>query len=141
VLPSSSRYTDIILPRKGRFNEVFSMDRIIALRNDALEGEYYMDLSDDLLKTVVGATKFKENRCKKHLSEWFTITDETFLLLCLENYWQQWHYEWMVKRNGPPANKPAPEVINPRYTGKTRGTKQSWSREGMERFNNLAVLV
>ncbi len=47
----------------------------------------------------------------------------------------------MVKRNGPPSNEPAPEVINPRYTGKTRGTKQSWSREGMERLNNLAVLV
>ena len=69
MLLSSPRYTDIILPRKGRFNEVFSMDRIIALRNDASEGENYMDLLDDLLKTVVGATKFKENRCKKHLSE------------------------------------------------------------------------
>ena len=105
------------------------MDRIIALRNDALEGEIYMNLLDDLLKTVVGATKFKENRCEKHLSEWFTVTDEAFLLLCLENYWQQWHYEWMVNRNGPPADEPAPEVINPRYTGKTRGTKRSWSRE------------
>jgi hypothetical protein len=117
------------------------MERIIELRNDPLEGEYYMDLLDDLLKTVVGATKFKENRCERHLSEWFTITDEAFLLLCLENYWQQWHYEWMVSRIGPPNEEPAPEVTNPRYTGKTRGTKRSWSREGMERFNNLAVLV
>jgi len=106
-----------------------------------LEGEYYTDLLDDLLKTVVGATKFKENRCERHLSEWFTVTDEAFLLLCLENYWRQWHYEWMVKRHGPPVEAPAPEVTNPRYTGKTRGTKRSWSREGMERFNNLAVLV
>ena len=100
-----------------------------------------MDLLDDLLKTVVGATKFKENRCERHLSEWFTITDEAFLLLCLENYWRQWHYEWMVTRNGPPTEVPPPELLNPRYTGKTRGTKRSWSREGMERFNNLAVLV
>ena len=35
----------------------------------------------------------------------------------------------------------APEVTNPRHTGKTRGTKRSWSMEGMEHFNNLAVLV
>ena len=100
-----------------------------------------MDLLDKgLLKTVVGATKVKENRCKRPLGEWFTITDEAFLLLCLENYWQQWHYKWMVKRNGP--NKAcAHEVMNPWYTGKTRGTIRSWSREGMERFNKLAVLV
>jgi hypothetical protein len=112
------------------------------LRNDPLEGEYYMDLLDVLLKTEVGATKFKENRCKRRLSEWFTITDEAFLLLCVENYWQQWHCKWIVKRSGPPANEArAHEVMNPRYTGKTRGTKRSWSREGMERFNNLAVLV
>ena len=101
-----------------------------------------MDLLDILLKTEVGATKFKENRCERRLREWFTITDEAFLLLCVENYWQQWHCKWIVKRSGPPANEArAHEVMNPRYTGKTRGTKRSWSREGMERFNNLAVLV
>ena len=103
------------------------MERIIELRNDPLEGEYYMDLLDNLLKTVVGATKVKENRCKRPLGEWFTITDEAFLLLHHENYRQQWHYKWMVKRNGPPANKArAHEVMNPQYTGKTMGTKRSW---------------
>ena len=76
------------------------------------------------------------------LHEWFTITDEAFLLLHHENYRQQWHYKWMVKRNGPPANKArAHEVMNSRSTGKTRGTKCSWSRDGMEHFNNVAVLV
>jgi hypothetical protein len=92
------------------------MEQIIELRYDPLEGEYYMDLLDDLLKTVVvGATKFKENRRKRRQSEWFTITDEAFLLLRLENYWQQWHYDWMAKRNGPPANEAhVHEVINPR---------------------------
>ena len=108
------------------------MEQILELRNDCLEGEYYMDLLDDLLKTVVGATKFKENRCKTHLSEWFTITDEAFLLLCLQNYWKQWHYEWMVKRHGPPVAAPAPEVTNPRNTGKKRapsvvGQGKEWS--------------
>ena len=47
----------------------------------------------------------------------------------------------MVTRNGPPTEEPPAEAISPRYTGKIRGTKRSRSREGMERFNNLAVLV
>ena len=117
------------------------MDQIIAFRNDPMEGEQYMDLLDNMLKTVVGASTFKVNRCERHLSEWFTVTDEAFLLLCLENYCTPWRYEWMVTRNGPPTEVPPAEAISPRYTGKTRGTKRSWSREGMERFNNLAVLV
>jgi hypothetical protein len=49
-----------------------------------MEGEQYMmDLLDSMLKTVVGATKFKENRCKRYHSEWFTITDAEAFLLCV----------------------------------------------------------
>jgi hypothetical protein len=118
------------------------MEQIIELRNDPLEGEYYMDLLDNLLKAVVGATKFKENRCKRCLSEWFTITNEAFLLLCFKNCRKQLHFKWMVKTNGPPANEAcAHEVMNRLFTCKTRGSKRSWSRERMERFNNLTVLV
>ena len=106
-----------------------------------MESETYINLLEDFLKTVVGASVFKANRYKRKLSEWFTITDEAFLLLCLENYYQQWQYEWMVAENGPPNEVPAPETISPRYTGKTMGTRRSWSNEGMKRFNRLAVLV
>jgi hypothetical protein len=65
--------------KKSRFTVAFTTDQIIALRNDPMEGEQYMDLMDDVLKTVVGATIIKENRCKRHdPSEWFTIIDEAF---------------------------------------------------------------
>jgi hypothetical protein len=47
--------------------------------------------------------------------------------LCLENYWQQWHCEWTVARNGPPNKIPPPGVINPMYIGKLRGIKHSWT--------------
>lgn len=111
------------------------------MRNDPIESATYIDLLEDFLKTVVGASVFKAYRCRRNLSEWFTITDEAFLLLCLKNYYRQWQYEWMVAENGPPNKVPAPETISPRYNGKTMGTKRSWSNEGMECFNNLAVLV
>ena len=51
----------------------------------------------------------------------------------------------MVQRMGPPATMPprdsSPQLYEARYTGKTYGTKRSWSKEGLERFNALMIDV
>jgi hypothetical protein len=45
----------------------------------------YIELLDCLARAVVGQKVYVENRMLNPLSEWF-MTDEAFLLLCLELY-------------------------------------------------------
>lgn len=96
------------------------------------------------MKAVVGANRWKENRCKKPLSEWFTVTDEAFLLVVLEGYWKHWEYDWLCSNAGRPASNETEiaQDIQPLYTvTATNGSKKNWSIEGLECFNNLAVMV
>ncbi|KAI2507435.1 hypothetical protein MHU86_6927 [Fragilaria crotonensis] len=115
------------------------MDRIIALRNDALEGEIYMDLLDDLLKTVVGATKFKENRCEKHLSGSLSQMRHSSSCVLKITGNNGITNGWLTEMDRLPTNLHLKSLTH--GTRAKQGTKRSWSREGMERFNNLAVLV
>ena len=107
--------------------------------------ENYIDFIDCLVKAVVGYSKYMENRTRQPLSQWFTLTDEAFLVVCIELYMTKWKHEWMVQRMGPPATVPtrnaSPQLYEARYTGKTQGTKRSWSKEGLERFNTLMIHV
>ena len=54
----------------------------------------YLELLDCLVRSVVGRKVYVENRMTKPLSEWFTMTDEAFLLLCLESYVEKWNHTW-----------------------------------------------
>ena len=84
------------------------------------------------------------------LSEWFTLTDEAFLLLCLESYVPKWNREWAQSSRAPVAAAAAAARQQQEgeqtegdedalYTGKSRGTKRSWSKDGLERFNGLMI--
>ena len=88
----------------------------------------------------------------KPLSEWFTLTDEACLLLCLESYVGKWNGEWTRKQllraspPQPPQQQEGEEIQgddreDALHTGRTRGTKRSWSAEGLERFNALMIDV
>ena len=113
----------------------------------------YIKLVDCLAKSVTGRKRYMENRMTKPLLEWFTLTDEAFLLLCLENNVGKWNRQWAQKQlclQVPPQvrqqqqGQEIQEDIQKEdvlYTGKTRGTKRSWSAEGLERFNALMIDV
>ena len=112
----------------------------------------YIELVDCLAKSVTGRKRCMENRMTKPLLEWFTLTDEAFLLLCLENNVGKWNRQWA--RNQLLLQVP-PQVRQQQqgqeiqediqedalFTGKSRGTKRSWSAEGSERFNALMIDV
>lgn len=117
------------------------MQHIIGMRSEASRNNY-IDLLDSLVKGVVTYKLYKKNRTTKPLSEWVTNTDEAFILLCLHNYSPKWRHEHWVKLYGPPNNdneqQPGPESL---YTGPERGTKRSWSREGLAQFNTYMINV
>jgi hypothetical protein len=112
----------------------------------------YIELLDCLVRAAVGWKVYVDNRMTKPLSEWFTRTDEAFLLLCLESYVGKWNWEWtratlvLAAPPQPPQQqegeqKQGDDREEALYTGRSRGTKRSWSAEELERFNALVVDV
>jgi hypothetical protein len=100
----------------------------------------YMELLDCLARAVVGRKVYMESRMTKPLSEWFTYTDEAFLLLCLESYVPKWNRAWAQQRQQQEGEQNV-EYEDARYTGKTKGTKLGWTKEGLERMNALMIDV
>ena len=102
----------------------------------------YKAILDKTLQCIVSAHKYKKNRLTTLLSEWFTFTDEAFLLVCLESYRRKWTYEY-TEEFGTPEEKAAlpPEAPGPLYTGRLQGTKRGWTNDGIQRFNELMLKV
>jgi len=98
----------------------------------------YVELIDCLARAVVGRKVYMDNRMTKPLSEWFTYTDEAFLLLCLESYVTKWNWAWAQQEG---QQNVAAVDEDARYTGKTKGTKLGWTKDGLERMNALMIDV
>ena len=112
---------------------IFHMNHIAKMR-DVTSRRAYISMLGCMLKSVVPAKSFKMNRTTKPMSEWVTISDEAFLMLCTESYSGKWTYEEYINQMGPPSNpEDEPEVL---HTGRSQGTKRSWSRDGLDRFNH-----
>jgi hypothetical protein len=92
----------------------------------------YIDMMAILVQTVVTSKAFKKNRTKHPFSDWVTVSNDGFLILCLGNYEKKWRAKKLRVNNGPappPSGHEVEEPITePRYTGKSSGTKQSWSK-------------
>ena len=103
----------------------------------------YINMLDKLIQTVVTYKVYKMNRTTRPFSEWVTVSDEAFLIICLKNYSRRWRYEKELKEMGskPPSAKDEPPMPPARYTGKHKGTKKSWSKRGLKTFNKTMVRV
>ena len=129
-------------------NREFRLQNIKGLRR-IQSRPAYLELVDCLARAVVGRKVYIEKRMTQPLSEWFTLTDEAFLLLCLESYVPKWNRAWTQQASlaVPPAAARRQEGEQKegndeaKYTGRSRGTKRSWSKEGLQRYNALMVDV
>ena len=52
--------------------------------------EVFFLFADMFLSCVVGVAFWRKNSTKMLISEMATVSDETFALLLLENYWDTW---------------------------------------------------
>ena len=98
----------------------------------------YVRLMDLLIQGDVSAKVFKDNRETTPMREWVTVSDEAFLLLCVENYATVWENEVRVGADEEIPEGPIPMA---RYTGKNKGTRKSWSKDGMKLFNHFMERV
>jgi len=98
----------------------------LATRNFPLE--FFVET---LLPAAVGSKGWREDMCTKKLSDTrATVSDEAFVLLCLENMWGKWHSTTGSKHD---RGKYTNGGSNRKYSG--------WSVEGIKRFNELLRLV
>jgi hypothetical protein len=140
------------------------LDVITHLRQSD-NAKHYVQLMDTLIQAIVTCRVFKKNRTKNLFSEWVTVSDEAFLILCLVNYEKKWRYQKLQNLMGespPPSSSDSdedeetddenfedkkPKARNQdrkpraRYTGKDKGTKKSWSLRGLKAFNEAMIMV
>jgi hypothetical protein len=124
-------------------------------------GDAYHWACSKLLQAVVGSSVWNKRYFKEMLSDFVTISDETFLILTIENNYQRWVDE-AKHRVKPPAqddddddddedNETWKENLAPaKYTNSGasmqngRGSNRrcgGWSKSGYLRFNELHCLV
>jgi hypothetical protein len=99
------------------------------------------------MSSVVGNKAWTKQKHKETLSDIATCSDETFLLLTLENNYDRWMSEasWRVANEDKELADHAPKMFpNSKYTNSGKSQKngqskrlQGWSRDGYVRFNKL----
>ena len=117
-------------------------------------GDTYRWALANMMKCVVGCSKWGRKCHKMFLSDVATESDEGFLVLTIENNYARWRDEakWMVDHSG---NMELDDSVKANFSqalytnsGRSRvdgrGSSkrfQGWSREGYLRFNELHRLV
>ena len=93
---------------------------------------------EGMIAAIVTCKKFKEKRMKEPLTNWVTVSDETFLLLCLDNYAHVWRYEVRKAEGRLEDGEKRHKAL---FTGKGLGSKKSWDDRAMNVFNNTMKKV
>jgi hypothetical protein len=133
-------------PEEG--GRVPALEELLELSNSS---ESYNWLCNKLLPFVVGFKRWMRQYYKVLLSDIATCSDETFLLLTLENNYARWTDEaiWIKQNKEKLAKDQEKKQFAPaRYTnsGKSQANGRSrpfqgWARDGYIRFNELYQLV
>jgi hypothetical protein len=110
-------------------------------------GDAYKWMCSNYMKCVVGAKQWSHRYHRNLLSEVATESDESFLVLTMENNYDRWLAEYNLDENDGEGRKMLPDA---RYTNSGtskhsgRGSSRrfhGWSREGYKRFNALHALI
>lgn len=76
-------------------------------------------------------TKYQTRKKTRLLSEIFTVTDEAFGIMLLENYEERWNKQYLESDKTKWRNKD----MNAKYTSSKNGVKtNTWSTEGRNKF-------
>jgi hypothetical protein len=114
-------------------------------------GEPYEWMCTTLIPSVVGWKSWSRRKKKETLSDIATCSDESFVLLTLENNYLRWmaEAEWVAQnKDRSPVEQETKNYPEAKYTnsGKSKRNGRSrrlhgWAREGYLRFNELYQLV
>jgi hypothetical protein len=110
-------------------------------------GAPYEWLCSTLIPCVVGWKAWNKKRYKEPLSDIATCSDESFVLLTLENNYERWLGEvgWLARnKDKDPADREPKAFPDSRFTNSGKSKQngrsrrlQGWAREGYLLFNEL----
>ena len=103
------------------------------LKNGRKAKNEYTMIIEGMIPAIVTCKKYKEKRMKEPLTDWVTVSDETFLLLCLDNYAHVWRYEVRKDEGRLLDGEIRQKAL---FTGKGQGSKKSWDDRAIHVFNN-----
>ena len=122
----------------GRVRE----ERSNELRSDCTQEEFDF-VVNTFFKTIVPNTIWNRNHSNIALSLFFTVADETFALLCLENSVEEWSEQIEKTETKNTRRKKGDKLkwTGPSKATNNRGAKRGWSIEGRERYNELFMAI
>ena len=136
------------MKKEGRSDDFPTMDDLLLLSDG---GAHYTWMCAKFIPFVVGFKHWNRFYRTQKLSKLATCSDESFLLLVLENNYERWvdEAEWLETNKDKPMAERAPKHwAAAKYTnsGKSQSNGrcrpcQGWSNEGYKRFNALHKLV
>jgi hypothetical protein len=108
--------------------------------------EAFVYFTNRILPSVnASITKFERLKYQKTMSECFSYTNEAFALLMLVNYEARWTSQHEALMENPRESRKTHEKLwkDARYTSSTESIRrgQSWTKEGMLKFNSLCEMV
>lgn len=118
------------------------MDVILQKRSN--KGNDYLYFLLKFVPALVGYRTWVDIRLKTGLEEYFTNSDEAFLLLCYECYGEKWSHDYNAKTRRTTDGDDTQEEHSPvaKYTGVLQvGSKRRWNDAAKQRFNELMVEV
>ena len=87
----------------------------------------YIHFLDTFVSAGIGCKKWKNNRLLKPLSDYFSISDEAFVLLTYDCYNEKWTHEYMTKNKLYNENHVMPNNVVSQHINSTRGKKNDVS--------------
>jgi hypothetical protein len=129
-------------------DKFFELDDFMELLSG---GPPYVWMCTTLLPCVVGKKKWGKQCLKEPLSDIVTCSDETFVLLVLDNNYVRLLAEakWVVNNQDKAVDEREPKLLpESKYTNSGRSKKNGrsrrlsgWAREGYIKFNTMYTLV
>ena len=99
---------------------------------------FYYFVSRILSQVNPKQTRFEKDKGRKVLSNMFTVTDEAFAIMVVENYDQRWRKQHVE----PDKKKWHSDEMNAKYTSSRNGKrKNTWTKEGMQRYHEWCAIV
>lgn len=107
------------------------LDTFYRSKNNRMNRQFY----SYIMCNVSNKRSFLKQSITKKISEFFTVTDEAFARLVLENNWERWLD--MIQNNKSKVSE-----VKAKYTTmKEKNLSARWSNEGIDRFNALCHAI
>ena len=110
-----------------KMGNIFTLEQMQNARKNFADFDTFCS---SFLSNVIGKQAYNKKVLQSTISEMASVSDEAFVVLCLENSMKRWEHE---------AKDPTTKRIDAVYTASPAEASKygGWSNEGMRHFNTL----